>query len=718
MGISGPMLDSDTDEFLGVVVAKIDLRDLYKIVTEDTGFGKTEEMFILNKYGYMITPSKFLKNAFLKQKVDTENSRSCLLYRDKGGICNIAHYIMICPDYRGVIIAGSNAYIPEMQWSLLSKIDTAEALAPLKKITLLFLIILFASPLVAWLLGLLLSAIITGPIHKLRRGAEIIGEGNLDYKVGTNADDEIGQLSRAFDKMTEDLKHTTTSVTNLNEEILRREKIEEKLKDSEHKIRAVLDQTFQFIALLDMDGVLVEINKAALNFAGIEESQVMNKPFWETPWWTHSVEMQAKLRDAIKRTARGEFVRFEATHLSKDGSLHYIDFSLKPVKDGAGKIVFMLPEGRDITDRKNAEKAANRLAAIVESSDDAIIGKDLNNIIMSWNKGAEHIYGYSEKEVLGKHVSIIAPEEYADESYIILQKIREGQRVETFETVRKKKDGTRINVSLTVSPIIDSNGNVTGMSTLSRDITESIKIAKALEEADEKLKEVDKRKSAFVAHVSHEFKNPLAVVRESLGIILDGITGEITPKQKEILESGKKNIERLIRLVTDLLDISKIEAGKMELRREEIDIGSLVNYVLATYEKEISKKGLSLKKDIPKDIGFLWADKDKIEEVLINLLSNAIKYTPSGGNIAIKLMGTEKEIRFEISDTGHGIAKEDFDKLFDKFERITAERQEGTGLGLSISKSIIELHRGKIWVESEPGKGSKFIFILPRNLRR
>jgi len=155
----------------------------------------------------------------------------------------------------------------------------------------------------------------------------------------------------------------------------------------------------------------------------------------------------------------------------------------------------------------------------------------------------------------------------------------------------------------------------------------------------------------------------------------------------------------------------------MEMKREEIDLVSLVNGIVSQYEGEISKKKQAFKKDIPQKLGSIWADKDKLTEVIINLLSNAIKYTPSGGNITVKLEEKEKEVRFEISDTGPGIPKEHFQSVFDKFERITAEKEEGTGLGLPIAKDIIELHKGKIWVESESGKGSKFIFVLPRDFR-
>lgn len=247
---------------------------------------------------------------------------------------------------------------------------------------------------------------------------------------------------------------------------------------------------------------------------------------------------------------------------------------------------------------------------------------------------------------------------------------------------------------------------------------ENRRLLQELKEANKRLRKLDQLKSQFVANVSHEFKNPLTAIKESLGIILDGLIGKISPEQKNMLKAGKNNVERLIRLVTDLLDVSKIESGKIEMKREQFDVASLVDEILRTYERDISKKQITLKKNISQDIGLMWADKDKLTQVVINLLSNAIKYTPDKGSVAIKLEGSEKEIQLEISDTGPGIPKEDYGKIFDKFERITAEKQEGTGLGLPIAKDIVELHKGRIWLESEVGKGSRFIFILPRDLRK
>ena len=238
-----------------------------------------------------------------------------------------------------------------------------------------------------------------------------------------------------------------------------------------------------------------------------------------------------------------------------------------------------------------------------------------------------------------------------------------------------------------------------------------------LNKKNQRLERFDELKSQFVANVSHEFKNPLYVISESLSVVLDGLMGEINPKQRKILEGGKNNTERLLRLVMDMLDLSKIEAGKMEIRREKFDMVALVDEILTAQEREIAKKQITLERNISRSVSPIWADKDRISEVIINLISNAVKYTPNNGSVAVKLLGTKREIRFEISDTGEGVKKQDFLKIFDKFKRVTAERQEGTGLGLPIAKDIVELHRGKIWVESEFGKGSKFIFVLPKDLR-
>ena len=242
---------------------------------------------------------------------------------------------------------------------------------------------------------------------------------------------------------------------------------------------------------------------------------------------------------------------------------------------------------------------------------------------------------------------------------------------------------------------------------------ENKRLLQELKKANKKLTEMDRLKSAFVAMVSHEFKNPLMAINLSLDYVFGGMAGEINTKQKKYLTIGKNEIQRLIRLVTDLLDISRIEAGKMDFKKEQIEILPLINEVITIYEDLAAKKQISLTVTIKQDIGSVCADKDKLTQVLINLLDNAIKFTPTKGKVIIVAFRNDEEVRFEIFNTGAGIPEKDLLKIFDKFERITAESEEGTGLGLPIAKNIIELHQGRMWVESKPGQGSKFIFVLP-----
>ena len=355
------------------------------------------------------------------------------------------------------------------------------------------------------------------------------------------------------------------------------------------------------------------------------------------------------------------------------------------------------------------QASETRFRRLFETAQDGILILDAGTgKIVEVNKFLIDMLGYSRKEFLDKKLWEIGAFIDIDKAKDAFKKLQTKRYIRYEDLPLQTKNTNLINVEFVSN--VYKVGHEKVIQCNIRNITDRKKAEKMLEE-------VSKRKSDFVANVSHEFKNPLAIIKEGLAMVIERLFGEINVKQKNVLETAKNNIERLIRLTTDLLDISRIEAGVVKLKREKIEIGLLIDEIVANNNTEISKKQLTVKKDIPEDIGLLWADKDKITEVIVNILSNAIKYTPSGGNIAIKLSGTDNEMRFEISDTGAGIAKEDIDKLFNKFERIFAEKQEGTGLGLSIAKDIVELHKGKIWVESEIGSGSKFIFTLPRDFK-
>jgi len=356
---------------------------------------------------------------------------------------------------------------------------------------------------------------------------------------------------------------------------------------------------------------------------------------------------------------------------------------------------------KEVAKRKKAEVALRRLASIVKFSNDAIISKALDGTITSWNYGAERLYGYSEKEAVGKNIAMLLPFSRKKETQEMLDKICRGERIEYFETIRIKKDGRQADVALTAFPIYNSGGKIIGTSSIARDISAA--------------KYLQRLKDEFIGTVSHELRTPLSITKEGISIVLDGIAGKINEKQNSILKTARDNINRLARIIDNLLDISKIEAGKLELQRRVVNVNELIKESVLPFEPKIKTKGLELRLSLPQEQVSVYADKDKIIQVLTNLIGNGLKFTEKGF-VEIGVNKRDDGVEFYVLDSGIGISADDLPKAFNKFEqfgRVTGAGGKGTGLGLSIAKGIIEKHKGRIWVESELGKGSRFTFSLP-----
>lgn len=237
----------------------------------------------------------------------------------------------------------------------------------------------------------------------------------------------------------------------------------------------------------------------------------------------------------------------------------------------------------------------------------------------------------------------------------------------------------------------------------------------------EELKRINKVKSDFLAVLSHELKSPLTNVKGAIDLLLEDSRAIFSDDQAKFLDIAKKNIERLIRLINELLDISKLESGKVLMRRNRVDISDLIKRVAASFKPAMDGKSISLRLDIPPAEEIIWGDSDRLEQVLNNLFSNAVKFTSANGAIGLSLDDIGDNIRIVVSDNGPGISKDDLPKVFDKFSSLSFGKGgivKGTGLGLSITKDIVEMHKGNIWAESEPGKGSRFFVEIPKDLRR
>ena len=347
---------------------------------------------------------------------------------------------------------------------------------------------------------------------------------------------------------------------------------------------------------------------------------------------------------------------------------------------------------------------------LVENAADLIISTDLNDRILTWNRGAEVLFGYSKDEVVGNHLAILLPPERFHELEEIRSKVQISGALRDIEVRSKRKDGVMIYLSLSVSPIRDLQGKIVGFLRIAKDITEKKRY-------ERRLKELDKMKSDFVSNVSHELRTPLTLIKGSVENMLDGLTGALNEKQIRYLVRIKSNTDRLSRLINDLLDLSRIESGRVEVRPTRLPLTALAEEVAEHLKPLATEKLIRIEVPCPDPSATAWADRDKVTQVLVNLIGNAVKFTPPEGKVTVAIEKNGHEyVQIAVADTGPGILPEEMNKIFAKFYQlanIDKQKPKGSGLGLAISKALVEMQGGKIWVESEMGRGSTFYFSLP-----
>jgi two-component system CheB/CheR fusion protein len=364
---------------------------------------------------------------------------------------------------------------------------------------------------------------------------------------------------------------------------------------------------------------------------------------------------------------------------------------------------------------KEGEIARARLAAIVESSNDAIVSKDLNGVITSWNAAAEQLFGYTAAEAIGRSILMIIPEDRADEEPVILRRIRAGERVEHFETVRRRKDGTRVEISVTISPIVDAHGRIIGASKIARDITERKRVEEMQRISELALKEADRRKDEFLATLAHELRNPLAPIKNAVELLrLSDGKGESSVQIREMLQ---RQVGQMRRLIDDLLDVSRISRGTIELKRERVELAAAIRSATEISRPAIEKMSHKLSITLPAEPLYLDADPIRLAQMLANLLNNACKFTDPGGRIALTAAREGSSVVLSVKDNGIGIAPEKLPHIFTMFfqvDRSLERSQTGLGIGLTIVYRLAALHGGTVEARSEGvGKGSEFVLTLP-----
>lgn len=625
-------------------------------------------------------------------------------------------------------------------------------------------------------------------------------------------------------------------VLEINRDITDRKQQE---RENQEQYRTIVRTANEGIWLIDKEAHTLYVNERLAEMLGysVEEMAGRRVPEFVFP------EDQSQARERIGQNLQGSFEQFDFRFQCKDGSPLYVLACTSPVRDGQGEIAGALAMFTDLTERKQAEVDQLRLAAIVESSDDAIASKTLDGIITSWNLAAERIFGYTAQEAIGQPIYLIIPPELRAEEDTIISKLRRGERIDHFETVRRRKDGTRIDVALTISPIKNKAGQIIGASKIARNITEQKRMQRHLQSLYQEVQQsrdqleiilqgvadgivvydkeghiiyanetaaqmtastsvqamletpppnisaryeiideqrqpvprsglphmrvlageqevqaimgyrslatgqperwsllksrpvfdehreiamvvtiihditeqvaAEQRKDEFISMASHELKTPVTSLKGFTNLLQRRLAKQGDTQALHYLDRMETQLNRLTKLIGDLLDISRMQVGKLALDMETFDLDTLVQETVENVQATTETHQFFIEGETK---GRVQGDRDRLGQVFINLLTNAARYSPQGNKVMVHLSQDHGQAIVGVQDFGIGIDQVHLKKIFERFYQVAdpdKQTTQGLGIGLYISRDIVDRHHGRIEVHSRRGKGSTFTVILP-----
>jgi PAS domain S-box-containing protein len=498
---------------------------------------------------------------------------------------------------------------------------------------------------------------------------------------------------------------------------LQRREVEEALQRASEEVFDLYNNAPCGYHSLDEQEYFVQVNDTELHWLGYTREELIGTRRFPDVITAESLAVFQKNFPVLLE--RGSIENLEFDMVRKDGTTFPVLLNASAVRDTEGRFVRSRSTLFDMTERTKAEVALKKLAAIVESTDDAVIGKTLEGIITSWNRGAQQIYGYTAGEVIGKSISILVPDQRNDEVPAILSRIARGERISHYDTVRRRKDGTLINVALTISPISNAAGTVVGASAIARDVTE-LKAAEEritnlnirLQEHARELETVNRELEAFSYSVSHDLRAPLRSIQGFANILEDEHGPKLGPEGLRLLEIIKRSSTQMGQLIDDLLSFSRVSRTKLSLRETP-----MTDLVRSTFEELMVHNGGRRVEFVANDLPPAYCDPAMVKQILANLLSNALKFTQKrddGGKIEVGGTPSGEVNEYYVRDNGVGFDMKYVEKLFGVFQRLhKAKDFEGTGVGLAIVQRIVTRHGGTVRAVSGPDAGATFYFTLP-----
>jgi PAS domain S-box-containing protein len=480
---------------------------------------------------------------------------------------------------------------------------------------------------------------------------------------------------------------------------------------------SLLETSPSAIAIVDMDGIITSWNPAAERLFGYTRDEAMGRNL--DSMFVGREDLRSEVLEVSEQARQGGEVHLVTRRARKDGSL--VDVNV------VASAIFV--EGEAVgyyaiySDIGELQRQRRYYESLLEKSPTAIITLALDGTITSWNPAAEELFGFERDEVLGKTLDPLVASDpmMLDEANDVSGRTASGEAVRVV-TTRARKDGTLIDVDIVSAPIFVS-GEQVGYYGIYTDIgdlqerTRELQVAlKQLADKSLELEKASRHKSEFLANMSHELRTPLNAIVGFSQVLKQKLFGEVNDKQEEYLDDILSSADHLLDLINDILDLSKVEAGQVELESGLFSLREALERGVVMVRERASKNGVSLELTLDPNVDLVEGDERRIRQVVFNLLSNAVKFTPQGGRVDVSTARVDGEVLVAVRDTGPGIALADQARIFEEFQQANSgngERPEGTGLGLALSKSLVELHGGRIWVESEPGRGSTFTFTIP-----
>jgi PAS domain S-box-containing protein len=462
--------------------------------------------------------------------------------------------------------------------------------------------------------------------------------------------------------------------------------------DPRFHLAAIVSSSDDPIISKDLNGIITSWNEAATRVFGYAAEEIIGSSILRLiPPDLHQEE-----QDILRKVRAGERIEhFETTRMKKNGERFAVSVTISPVRDATGRVIGASKILRDIAERKRIEESRYRLAAIVDSADDAIISKDLNGIIRTWNEGARRMFGYTSDEIVGQSILRLIPKHMRGEEDEILRKLRAGQRIEHYETVRMKKSGELFDVSVTISPIKNDKGDVIGASKIARDISDRKRMERLLLES-EKLAATGR----MAAAIAHEINNPLESLMNLIFLARESLAAEA--KAAEYLLAAEQELERVSHLARQTLGYYRDNGQPVELH-----LHSLIENVLTVYNSKLIGARISVESQF-NDLQKILVSKGEMLQVFSNIIANAIEAMPAGGALRLstrKVIGSTGDgVQVMVQDTGVGIKAENLPRIFDPF--FTTKGSLGNGIGLWVARQLIEKRAGQITVTSSTETGN------------